>query len=368
MDPNAAIARWEAYCDGLKQSGTRILETAVGLDDIEIAEGLRYLTRLMRSGIERHIEYADPLDPCMVETYNERLKWGMDNPDSIYAMSAVDGRCEYELQGSVGDVPYFNFTSFTLSTQARHVQDGFLNGREVDTDAQGRFVVHVGGAERARNWLRLAPQSNSIMLRETFGNRAAERPMTCRIRYLGGAGPARPLGLADMLGRVELAERFLGKTGQTFLQLAGLMSASVNELGAVDDTLMRAMGADPNYFYHWGAFRLQPDEALLLQLPEVPQCENWGLCLYNHWLESLDYARSTINLNMFTSRANADGSVTLVVCARQPEAGNWLDTQGHAGGHMMLRWTHAVRNVAPLARVVRLDGIDWQQALRRWPA
>ena len=110
---------------------------------------------------------------------------------------------------------------------------------------------------------------------------------------------------------------------------------------------MQAMGGDPNYSYYWSAFRIEPDQALLIHLPEVPECENWGLCLYNYWLESLDYTRSKINLNKFTSKANSDGSVTIVVAHRRPDGGNWLDTRGHVLGNMMFRWTSAKQQVAP---------------------
>src|SRR3546814_1790973 len=73
-------------------------------------------------------------------------------------------------------------------------------------------------------------------------------------------------------------------------------------------------------------------EALLLHLPYVPECDNWGLCLYNYWLESLDYTQAQINLNKFTAAPNGDGSITIVISDEQPEGGNWLSTLGHTRG------------------------------------
>jgi hypothetical protein len=363
---NPTIERWELFCDGLKASGREILASAEGVDETTRAEGLRYLTRLLRSGIERFVEYWDPLDPFMAVTYNERLKWGLDNPDSIYSISAVDGRYEYELAGNVGTVPYFNLTSAEMGTNARQVTTGFLDGSSVTTDAAGNFTIRIGGPERPANWLRLTPGSNTVMLRQTFGVRSAEQEMSVRIRLVSDVGPDRPLMLDQVLDRVEKAEGFVGNTGRTFLGLAAMMSRNVNGLPAVDEALMKAMGGDPNYFYYWSAFRVQPDEALLVHLPEVPECENWGLCLYNYWLESLDYTRAPINVNKFTARSNPDGSVTIVVAHRQPEGGSWLSTRDHVLGNMMFRWTAAKKNVAPRTALVRLDAVDWQSVLRRW--
>lgn len=366
MEPNATIEQWEQFCDGLKAAGREILSTASGADEVTHAEGLRYLTRLLRGAIERQIEYADPLDPFMSPTKNERLKWGFDNPDSIYLMTEIDGRYEYELTGNVGAVPYFNITSAERGEDAKQVTTGFLDGGDVKTDEAGNFTIRVGGPERAQNWVRLTPGSSSLMLRETFGDRSAEQELTCRIRLLSDVGPDRPMTVEDALKRTKKTERFVQNTGRTFLNLAQTLRGGENRLPAADEETMRTMGADPNYAYFWSSFRVEPDQALLVHLPEVPECENWGLCLYNYWLESLDYTRAKINLNKFTSTANPDGSVTIVVAHRRPDGGNWLDTCNHVLGAVMFRWTSAKKIVAPQTALVQLDAIDWPKVLRRW--
>src|SRR3546814_14115986 len=112
------------FCDTLKQSGLAILQSSETQDEVTQAEGLRYLTRRLRAGIERFVENWDPLDPYMAPTYNDRLKWGMDNPDSIYSISRVDGASEYELTGKKGPVTYSHLTSATMGTVASPVTTG----------------------------------------------------------------------------------------------------------------------------------------------------------------------------------------------------------------------------------------------------
>jgi len=366
MEPNPTIEQWDQFCEGLKAAGREILGTASGADEVSQAEGLRYLTRLLRGAIEREIEYADPLDPFMSSTKNERLKWGLDNPDSIYLMTQIDGRYEYELTGNVGSVPYFNFTSAERGQDARQVTTGFLDRSAVKTNTAGDFTIRVGGAERSENWLRLTPGSTTLLLRQNFGDRTVERAMSCHIRLLSDIGPGQPLQLGEALSRTGKAMRFMQNTGRTFLNIAEILRENVNGLPAADDAIMRTMGGDPNYSYYWSAFRVEPHQALLVHLPEVPQCENWGLCLYNYWLESLDYTRARINLNKFTATANADGSVTLVVAHRQPQGGNWLNTCNHTVGNMMFRWTGAAKKVAPQTALLDLNCVDWPKVLQRW--
>jgi len=77
--------------------------------------------------------------------------------------------------------------------------------------------------------------------------------------------------------------------------------------------------------------------------------------LSNHWLETLDYTRHQITLNNHTAKLEPDGSVKLIVAARDPGHPNWLDTAGHAHGTIGVRWVGpGVSDVIPSARVERL--------------
>ena len=75
---------------------------------------------------------------------------------------------------------------------------------------------------------------------------------------------------------------------------------------------------------------------------------------------------ATVNLNKFTSTANADGSVTIVVAHRRPPDGNWLNVCGHAAGNMMFRWISAKKKIAPQTALVQLDSAYWPRMMRCW--
>jgi hypothetical protein len=366
-DTEAAVQGWAAFCDGIKTSGTALLRAGSEADAVSQAEGPRYLTRLLRSGIEKFVEYWDPLDPYMAVTYNERLKWGMDNPDSVYAISCVDGNHEYELSGNRGTVPMFNLTSAKMGTNARQVTTGFLDGGAFKTDQHGNFTIHIGGPARADNWLKLESESNSVLLRQTFSNPGTEKAVSCRIRLLSPVVVSPSLTIEQALERLEKAQGFFTNTGRTFLGLAELMARLENTLPPVSQQLMDTMGGDPNYAYYWASFRLSAGEALLIHFPEVPESEYWGLCLYDYWLESLDYTKALTNLNSFNASLNPDGSLTIVVSERRPGGGNWLNTLGHSRGNMMMRWNKRKTAVDPQTEVVNLAAVDWASKLKRWP-
>jgi hypothetical protein len=361
-----AITRWQEFCHAISASGREILESAEHADGVSQAEGLRYLTRLLRSGIEKFVEYSDPADPYLANVYNAHLKWGLDNPDSLYAMAYLDGRREYVITGNVGTVNYFNFTSAKMSTTAKYEITGVLDSPEVKTDAKGNFTVYVGGPQRDSNWVRLEPDSNSLLVRQTFADRSSETEMSFDIRFNTGSGRIAPMTMEQAIVRSEQAQAFFSNTGRTFVNLAATLMKEVNRLILVDQNFMLSMGGDPNYAYFWGSYQINPGEALLIHFPDVPKTETWSLCLYNTWLESLDFTKAQVNLNKHLAVQNPDGSLTIVVSDAKPSHGNWLDTLGHGRGCIMSRWVKPERVVMPCTELVRLDTVDLAEKMRRW--
>lgn len=361
------VTRWTEFCAEVQAAGEEILRSAEGADPVSQAEGLRYLTRLLRSGIEKFVEYSDPEEPSLANVYNDHLKWGLDNPDSLYAMSGVKDDVEYEISGNIGTVNYFNLTAAVMTTDAKYTITSTLEGVEVVTDAAGNFTIRVGGAARAENWLPLTPGTNSLLLRQTFVDRSREREMSFRIRLAHSGQPPRPLTMERAIDRLGGAQSFFSRTGKTFVALAERIGRAVNALPLVEPEFMASMGGDPNYAYFWGGFHVAPGEALLIHFPEVPETNTWSLCLYSHWLESLDHTRALINLNKHLAQLNRDGSLTIVIAGEDPGVANWLDTVGHSNGAMMARWVNPARTVPPpLSAVVRLDAVDWSARLKRW--
>ena len=48
---------WEEFCDNLKSAGASLMYPGAPRDAFNQAEGLRYLTRLTRGGLEAFVEY-----------------------------------------------------------------------------------------------------------------------------------------------------------------------------------------------------------------------------------------------------------------------------------------------------------------------
>lgn len=364
-DLDNCIEQWSTFCDTLKTSGSEILTAAKGMDTTTQADGLRYLSRMLRAGLEKFVEYGDPLDPTLYKVYHEKLKWGGDNPDSIYNLASINGEQQYELTGNRGTVSYFNILSASMGVDGKMKIDGFLNENDINFDNDGNFTLTLSLAQSGQNCLPLEASSNMLMIRQTFNDRKAEQEVQASLHCVSSQSNSAA-SIETLSNNLNSAAEFFNQTGNTFAKQSIDMAKDVNTLPAVDLEYIKSLGGDPNYTYFWSAFNINPEQALLVHLPFIPDCDTWSLCLYNFWLESLDYHKTTVILNKFTAQANPDGSVTMVISSSNPNTLNWLNSCHRQQGNIIFRWTRVEQAVAPQTKLVDLKDANLPDYFKRW--
>jgi hypothetical protein len=347
---------WEEFCDTLKRAGAQVLRPEAPDTALDRAEGYRYLTRLLRLGLEMHLEFADPDFPGFFAPSHETAKIGADNPDNLYLMARIDGRHDYVIRGKRGSVPYLSFGSQKggYETDGKMIQTGFLDGSELKASADGSFEVVLGQQPRDGNWLKLEAASNAVIVRQTFLDRKREQPATMSIERLGASARPAPLSPERLAGGLARAAGFVEGTARLFADWAQGYQPRANELPPADQAVCQRVGGDPNIFYYHSYWELGPDEALVVHLARVPDCRFWNLQVNNYWMESLDYRHHRISVNKHSVKPDADGGITVVIAHRDPGHPNWLETAGHETGTLCMRWVGAKEPVHPTTRVMTL--------------
>jgi hypothetical protein len=349
-------AAWAEFCDALKDVGALVHDARAPDDPLDRAEGYRFLMRLVRYGFESFLEYSDPLHPQLHRGSHETIKIIHENPDNLYLGARVDGRYTYRVFGTLGTARWmsFNIHAGAFGAGGRGTADA-LDARNLTLGADRSFELFLGGPQRGPNWLPLPRDAGSLIVRQTFADRASERASELAIERLDPEEESAPLS-PEQVGRA------LAATPAMMRALVGMALSWSGDLAPAKNRFAEVMpGAaaifrDPDIQFHVAYFELAPDEALVVEA-RPPRCDYWMFVLSNHWLETLDYTRHRITLNHHSAVLEPDGRVVVYVAARDPSHPNWLATAGHARGTIGVRWVgKGVAEVIPSARVVRLPG------------
>ena len=349
---------WEDFCDALKGAGQTILSEGSPDGSLDRAEGFRYLSRLTRAALETFVEFADPLAPVLHRPVHETAKIGADNPDNYYQHASISGAHEYQIRGIRGTIHYIDFAtqSAGVASTGDSEQGGHLDATNLEIDDEGRFEILLSCEEKPGNWLRMTPDTNAIIVRQTYHDRETEIPAELVIERIGGDGLPTQVTAESLDASLRRASGLVVSCASLFSTWAQGFQSHTNELPKFDDSISMGAGGDPNICYYHSYWELGPEDALVIEVMP-PECESWNFQLNNHWMESLDYRYYTIHVNKHTAVYEEDGSVRLIVAHQDPGLPNWINTVGHSQGTMCFRWIRAKDHPQPRTRVVKREEI-----------
>ena len=348
---------WRDFCRALERAGDAILREETPSDPFHRAQGLRYLTRLLRAGLESHVESSDPCYPRFYQLANDTIKIGNDNPDNVYHNANVDGAHDYRIRGQRGTVPYLTFITYGggYEKDGTMLPTGQLDLADIECEPDGSFEIVVSQEKQPRNWLPLKPSSSTMVVRQTFHDRSREVPASYTIECIE---PDRTdtLQVEAIEPALQRAAAFVEGTANLFVDWMERFATHTNELPPNDQEMCQRAGGDANIFYHNSRWQLDRDEALLIEVTP-PDCTTWNLQIGNFWMESLDYRYHRIHVNKFTANYEDDGSVRIVLAHRDPgkRFPNWLETCDHDQGAMLFRYVGASDHPPIATRVVAFE-------------
>jgi hypothetical protein len=354
---------WEEFCDTLKAAGGSILGFESPDDPFTRTEGFRYLSRLVRAGLENFVEGGDPGAPVLRRLVHETVKMGNDNPDFYYRSAVIDGNRKYRIAGTLGTTPFIIFSTqdgdYTDSGGTAMPLAGQLTTDDMLIGKNGEVEIILSNEKEGDNWLRTTAETRMIMVRELSGDRERETASDLRVEPMemdsGTSGHSifSPSHLEDGLAK---AGQLVAGASLMFARWSRDFAKTTNELPRFNQAKSDAAGGDPHMAYYHSYWNLDEGRALVVEAMP-PECATWNFVLANHWLESLDYRYGQIHVNKHTARYRPDGSVRIIICRENPGLPNWLDPQGHNFGSMCFRWNRAESHPQPQIRSMPLDGL-----------
>jgi hypothetical protein len=304
-----------------------------------------------------------PARPCVCWTLNLPHRWfgldvpgsrhGVDNPDNLYRVIAVDARSHYELRGRVPahpgpDVSFTVFSAYPGNGADSHSL-GVLTLADLDLDAEGRFMLEVDpvAPEGRRNHLQVKEGAELLFVRDSLHDWGRESPIALEVRRLSGP-PATALD-DDALARraAEIVDRAVPYWIRSMPKWFAQRPHNVVPPAAASNFAYAKQATS-------GAqFRIAEDEALVVTADPMGAAY-FGFQIADPWGSAPDYANHTASLNAAQARANDDSTVTFVVALRDPQVHNWVDTVGLEEGTLLIRW-----------QALPAGGIDPRRSIRQ---
>ncbi len=354
--PSDAGRAFHALLDTLRDADQTFLTgPRADMDALGIAEGYRHLTHLLGYALDLYLE-GDPERPVFTPLASPTQKILGDNVDSLYHFAPLRGDRRYRIRGRRGNEVYLAFCVYGGRPDGEWSERvvANLSQRDLVCDADGGFeiVLAPAPAATAANAITLAPDAVCVIVRQYFMDRADLRPATFAIAPCDRVVAPPALDDATLARRLRAVATFVRET----IQFAPLPSGlPPNLLGPAMPWNPNVPGwGTPDNVYSLGLFRLEPDEALVIE-GRSPRCVYFGAQLWNRYMQSLDYRYHRVSLNASEITFEVDGSFRLVVAHRDPGMPNWLATAGHREGIVFCRWLQSdALPEQPLTRVIRI--------------
>lgn len=352
---------WAEFCDNLKTAGNVLLSPGAPMDPFQQAEGMRYLSRITRAGLEAYVEYADPSFPRMRRMVHETVKMGADNPDNYYMNAQISGEYEYKIIGKRNTIDFISFhtQNGSYGSTGGLAPCGKIDDAELVLEEDGSFEIYVTREPQGKNWLKIEAESTLLMVRQTYADRSKEKHAEMEIVSLSGIERPGPLTTKQLDEGLKAASMMVGGASMLFTRWAKGFQKHVNQLPLFDPEVSNAAGGDETIIYYHSYWKLEPDEALLIEVTP-PACDAWNFQLNNYWMESLDYRYHNICINKHGATYEADGSVRVVVAHEDPGMANWIETASHNEGTMCWRWYRVhpgSQAVQPSCSVVKINAL-----------
>ena len=286
-------------------------------------------------------------------------RWGIDNPDSVYRVIPISGDERYEIRGRVGEhrmtENYFTLWDANMGTV------GVLNGRTMEVDADGSFVITVDSdpAGGRPNHVQSTPEAHEFYIRDVLLDWDRDDPNHLTVQRLGAPRRRRRPRTLD-----EQADATAAMMAY-FADFTGKLSHGVYKMAPNHFNLAWSadqVGAMRNQVYVMGRFDLNPDEAFVVDVSDGG-AEYFTVPLSNIWGTTLDIVDRTGSLNKAQSVPNEDGTYTYVISPTDPGVANWIDSDGLNEGILTLRMAEfggdgPKEDLGARGRVVKLDDLD----------
>jgi hypothetical protein len=337
-------------------------------DAVTRAEGARYLLRFLAAGITVCLQLDDTENPELGTNVENRMSWGLDNPDCNYSYCRLRPGATYRISGTLGSACAIEFQL----TSGHHADGEFASWTAISQLQRSDLIVaddgtfelilssEPPGGQGEGNWMRSDERTSFLLVREFFADWEREDPAVLLIERVGGGTPPAPLSTGRVGEHFDLLMTWLDAGLRCWSDFAaGILADQPGDIQPLFPPT-RAGGLT-GQAYGMGTFRCAPESAVILEL-EPPDCSVWAIALCDQFFQSIDFDHRQSSLNSVQSTL-VDGKFLAVISHDDPGVANWLDPGGNREGIIAVRYLMA--DSVPPVRYRTVERRELDQSLPR---
>jgi hypothetical protein len=392
-------AAWNRFADRLKEVGEKIVGPLGARSARERADGFRYLASLVAGGYELEME-ANRAHPVLARMFTPIRSFIGDGPDTLYHDAKLDDALSYEFTIRRGDDIFFSIVIYASDEEGMRSMVSFLIDKDIvfdDDEGTQIATIHIS-KERpngVKNWLELKGGQPFIMTRQYFPecvievDRGKHHAATMDIRCTDDVPVPSQYSEADLSVGLDRIIAFVEDTVDAGLGVSAITGMSTIAYDEENNSTPTRIGEDgtlavdearddehmvdevfemidpkvvannlpgPGIGYAGVSYTLADDEAIVVAGKDVP-CRYWSCQVFDHYLRAGDYRHHPVAVNNRQTVFDDDGSFRIYASKENPGVQNWICTEGHRRGQVVLRTLLAETDLDPEISVIKLADI-----------
>jgi len=343
---------WHSFCEKLKLAGDKVFKDANHANELQRADGFRFLTQNLGQAFDLSLETKDPAYPQFHPFVTPNCKLGGDVADFTYRQAWIDGDHTYKISGRRGTARWFNLTVQgprpetipgtdwpSLHEPFGDIPECNILGSHFKPDTDGNFELFIGGDKQGDNWLPTTAGSRKLFVREAF-DAWGETPTSLTIECMDMQSP-RPMTTPDEITEaMQWAGNFLTGAMTDWPEHSWQYSGGVCDPNLVnqfppDKTANTQDDAKRGRMAAHMIWQLEKDEALIVEMDMHDGF--WIFGMGGAFIGSMDFLYRPVSYTPARTAVDTDNVVRLVIAHTDPGIHNWLDTQGFTLGNLTYR-------------------------------
>ncbi len=281
------------------------------------------------------------------------------NPDDIYVQSPIDGRLTYRVSGNRGTCKILSFTT-QAALSGTVDQMPVPNGHnEIDTNdlgiALGEDFEIVFSQERPKgytgHWAPLHPAARGMFTRYRMYDWNHETDPQLSIECLSPVGPKPRYTQEEIVHRIREMAKFPARKTNLYYPM---QNGVKDRVGFNVFEPVRYPGALVKQTYWPACFRIEEDEALIIETEIPERAPYWNVQLNDPYFNALEYVYRLSSTNGAMAKLSSDGKFRAVISLTDPGVPNWLDPAGYKEGGIYGRWYDCSSEPVPSLTKVKL--------------